>query len=63
MNGKVSNVGHACMTLDYDTERGSGSEQSCFDVVDGAAPPVSGPTNPPTLTETAVLGDAQTDMG
>jgi hypothetical protein len=62
LNGKVSTLGHACMTLDYTTERGEGSEQACFDVIDGAAPPVSGPTNAPTLTETAVLGDAQTDM-
>lgn len=62
LNGKVSTVGHACLTLDYDTERGAGSEQTCFDVIDGAAPSASGPTNSPTLTETAVLGDAQTDM-
>jgi len=62
LNGKVTTLGHACMTLEYDTARGTGSEQTCFDVIDAAHPAEAGDTNQPTLTETAVLGDDQTQM-
>jgi hypothetical protein len=64
VGGKIIGpVGHTCEVLDFDTPRGTGSMQTCFEVTDTQAPEEQPAASQPQLTREEVSGPDDTEFG
>jgi hypothetical protein len=64
VGGKITGpVGHTCEVLDFDTPRGTGSMQTCFEVTDTPAPEEQPAASQPQLTRGEVSGHDDTELG